>query len=105
MSVPISRPPQFQSAGATHVGRVRAHNEDGYLVRPDAGIWMVADGMGGHQGGDFASSAVVEAVSRVPPQPSAAELMQACEAALAEANAIIRAHAARQGRAVIGTTV
>src|SRR4051794_3758604 len=105
MPAPPPRSSQFQTAGATHVGLVRQHNEDGYLVRPDAGIWLVADGMGGHNGGDFASSTVVEALSRVPPQSNAAELMQACEAALAEANAAIRLYSASQGGAVIGATV
>jgi protein phosphatase len=46
------------SGAATDVGRIRDHNEDTYLLRPDLGVFLVADGMGGHQAGDVASAMV-----------------------------------------------
>ena len=46
----------------THVGHTRRVNEDALFVSEAAGLWLVADGIGGHGNGDKASAAVVEHV-------------------------------------------
>ncbi len=53
----------WRSAAATTRGNIRAHNEDAVLELPEAGLWLVADGMGGHKAGDVASNAIVRALS------------------------------------------
>src|SRR5262245_25433529 len=50
--------------GQTDVGSKRDHNEDSFLVAPEIGLFCVADGMGGHQGGDRASSLAVNIMKR-----------------------------------------
>jgi type VI secretion system protein ImpM len=54
------------SAAASHVGRARTNNEDGFVDRPEAGIWAVADGMGGHSHGEVASRMVCDALADFP---------------------------------------
>jgi PPM family protein phosphatase len=60
------RPMPFRiySWGSTDVGMRRDHNEDSYLLAPDLNLYVVADGMGGHAGGEMASGISVRTIER-----------------------------------------
>ncbi|NIB44554.1 serine/threonine-protein phosphatase [Pseudomaricurvus alkylphenolicus] len=57
-------PTSLQSYSITDKGLLRDNNEDCYLSVPGAGLWAVADGMGGHEAGEVASAIVRETLQR-----------------------------------------
>ena len=67
----------FRSVGRTHQGLVRKLNEDVFLERPDIGLWMVADGMGGHNKGDVAASMIAEVFGHIKGGAGAPALAEA----------------------------
>ena len=56
----VSRPLRIEVAGQTDVGRKRNHNEDNFAILADHGLYIVADGMGGHASGEIASKMAVD---------------------------------------------
>ncbi len=97
----------WQAAHRTDTGRVRPQNEDSLLVRPDLGVYAVADGMGGHAAGEVASAIAVATIEQETERSAASgqSPFDVAANAVRAANAAILADAhqdpARQG---MGTT-
>ena len=95
-----------RSAARTHVGTVRRRNEDAVLERPEIGLWAVADGAGGHERGDYASSLIITALREVNAALSGFELIEEVKRRLGDVNHELRVRAAAMGpNALIGSTV
>lgn len=54
---------EIESAGITDIGRKRKGNEDALFLDDALGLYLVADGMGGHRAGEIASQLVVQTIS------------------------------------------
>jgi serine/threonine protein phosphatase PrpC len=90
----------------SHCGYVRSVNEDSFLDSPQRGLWVVADGMGGHEAGDVASRMIVDAIQGLPQDLGLAQSLDWIEDALEEVNGQLLAMAREGGEdRTIGSTV
>jgi protein phosphatase len=93
----------WKSTAKSHKGSVRPLNEDAFLNQPDAALWCVADGMGGHSKGDVASGIIVQKLSELianSDELSTDSIQTAIEAANTEIVSL-----SRQLKETIGSTV
>jgi serine/threonine protein phosphatase PrpC len=96
----------IKSHGVTDIGNVRTKNEDSILLLPKESTWVVADGMGGHHAGDFASQAITKNMALFKQQPTLEKSISLMEENLIHSNAIIRKKALKFGKnKTIGSTV
>lgn len=77
---------RWESATTTHTGKVRAVNEDASLDLPSRGLWVVADGMGGHDAGDVASKMIVDTLREVKAHDDPADFLDEVEDRLLDVN-------------------
>lgn len=96
---------EWRSCGLTTVGTVRKHNEDSYLALPEQSFWIVADGMGGHMRGDFASQAVVEGYSDFEEKRTLSQTIDDLEDRALKVNTKLRADLNSNPHNIMGSTI
>jgi protein phosphatase len=95
----------WSSASRTDIGTVRKLNEDSVLDLPELGLWVIADGMGGHAAGDFASGAIVSELAGIPQPASLGDLLGQVRQRLQTVNRRLHDEARTRREQVIGSTV
>ena len=98
-------PFRIESSALTHQGRVRQQNQDSYCIRARDSLWAVADGMGGHEGGEWASAKLVEELDRIAVPAEFDAAADAAAGAIRAANLAIVAEAGDRGRQMGSTIV
>jgi len=96
----------WHSASITDPGNVRKINEDANLDLPELGLWVVADGMGGHEAGDVASRMIVEKLQQINEPANLNSFVSEAQNKLLEVNQKLRGIAVQQfNNGTIGSTV
>jgi protein phosphatase len=93
------------SAGRTHVGKVRKLNEDAVLDTPAKGLWAVADGMGGHAAGDYASASLVAALAEIRDGLALNDLIAETRQRLERINVQLVSEGRQRRARIIGSTI
>jgi protein phosphatase len=96
---------KFETGAATHVGRVRKGNEDSFMAQPEIGIWAVADGVGGYEAGQLASSTVTAMLESIGPAVSQPDQVARFHARILAANDRIHQISAERDSGPMGSTV
>lgn len=102
----IDSPFKWNSASSSITGNVRKINEDSCLDMPAVGLWVVADGMGGHNAGDVASRMITESLAMVRPQERPSSVVDDVENRLLAVNhALFRRSVDDPSAGLSGSTV
>jgi serine/threonine protein phosphatase PrpC len=97
---------QYASAGHTDRGVIRPTNQDALLERPESGIWVVADGMGGHEQGELASRMVCDGLLNLQPRMTVEATSLSVQHRLSDINSRLHRMATRLVAPIrTGTTV
>jgi serine/threonine protein phosphatase PrpC len=96
---------KFETAAITHPGHVRRFNEDSVFADGERGIWVVADGMGGHRDGNIASAMVAEAARNIRKAGSLMELTETFRSDIGAVNVNLLARSNGQIEYLVGSTV
>jgi len=96
----------WQSAKITHKGNVRDYNEDACLILEKPPLWVVADGMGGHEAGDIASKMIMDQLQYISESDQLNDLVDSVDDILTNVNTNLRALGREKyNNRTIGSTV
>lgn len=100
----MAPPLEWQSTAATDKGRRRRINEDAFLDAPGKGLWVVADGMGGHHAGDVASQSIIKKLEQFSAGDSLDKVVDTLEGQLLQVNRELVEQSATNHTRTMGST-